>query len=384
MARKRANNEGTLYKLPSGRWCAQLSLEGQRLSKTFDVQREGLDWLRKMRGQIDDGLSLASTKITLAEYLPSWLTSTKSAKRPSTWAHYDQVTRTYITPRLGHLKLKDLRPDHIQSFYNRLLDEEVGAYTVLKIHTVLHSALAYAVKLGMILRNPAGLVDPPKEPATEMLILNESQVSQFLIAAMTHRWEALFHLAIVTGARQMELLGLKWTDLDWVRQTLKIERQLVRPDGNGVQFSAPKTLFGKRTIALGDKTIEILRAHYDRQQIDRLKAGENWQEHGLIFTTTHGSPINPRNLLRDFKKLLSDAGLPDIRFHDLRHTSASLMLNNNIPPIVVSRRLGHAKASITLDVYGHLIPSMQSEAAEKIDELILPVAVQLTKTKANH
>ena len=212
MARKRANNEGSVYKLPSGRWCAQVTLEGQRISKAFDTQKEGLDW---------------------------------------------------------------------------------------------------------------------------------------------------------------------------IRQTLRVEPQLSRPDGNGVQFSAPKTRFGKRTIALGSKTIEVLRAHYERQQVIRITAGDGWQEYGLIFITSQGSPIHPRNLLREFKKLLRDAGLPDIRFHDLRHTAASLMLNNNIPPIVVSRRLGHAKASITLDVYGHLIPSMQTEAAEKIDELIMPVVVQLEKTNAN-
>jgi integrase len=209
----------------------------------------------------------------------------------------------------------------------------------------------------------------------EMTILNESQVSQLMVAVINHRWEALFHLAIVSGAREMELLGLKWTDLDWIKQTLKIERQLVRPDARGEMFSAPKTRLGKRTIALGSKTIEMLRKHYERQQDERRAAGEAWKEYGLIFTTSNGTPIHPRNLLRDFKKLLSDAGLPIIRFHDLRHTAASLMLNSNIPPIVVSRRLGHAKASITLDVYGHLIPSMQTEAAEKIDELVTPIPV---------
>jgi integrase len=328
-------------------------------------------------------MTYTSTKITLGVYMDDWLTSTKSSKRTSTWSHYEQVTRSYIGPGLGQIKIKDLRPEHIQGFYNKLLEQEIGTYTIIKIHTILHSALEYAAKLGMINRNSASFVQPPKEPATEMAILNESQLSQFLIAAMTHRWDALFHLAIATGARQMELLGLKWTDLDWIKQTLKVERQLIRPEGKGVHFSTPKTRFGKRSIALGSKTIEVLRAHFERQQSERLAAGEKWQEHGLIFTTSLGGPIHPRNLLRDFKRLLRDAGLPAIRFHDLRHTTAALMLNNNIPLIVVSRRLGHAKASITLDYYAHLIPSMQTETAEKIDELIMPVAVQLNKTDVN-
>ena len=179
-------------------------------------------------------------------------------------------------------------------------------------------------------------------------------------------------------------MDLKWADLDWSKQVIKVERQLVRPErqpvrpeGNGVQFSAPKTRFGKRSIALGGKTIEVLHAHYERQQYERLAAGDKWKEYGLIFTNSQGGPIHPRNLLRNFLDLLKTAGLPAIRFHDLRHTAASLMLNNGIPPIIVSRRLGHAKASITLDVYGHLIPSMQAEAAEMIDNLITPIAVQL-------
>jgi integrase len=386
MARKRANKEGTVFKLPSGRWCAQLTLEGKRMSKTCNSQKEGLDWIRKTRGLIDDGMNYASTKMTLGDFLKDWLAVSKPSQQKSTWVKYEQICRCYIIPYLGQVKIQELRPEHIQGFYRSLLEKKVGTYSVIKVHMILHSALQQATRIGMINRNPASFVQVPKPPATEMAILNESQVSQLLVAANGHRWLALFHLSVVTGARQMELLGLKWTDLDWIRQSLRIERQLVRPDGNGAsspQFSAPKTKFGKRSILLGGKTIEVLRSHYQRQQAERLAAGEKWQEHGLIFSTSVGSPIHPRNLLRDYKRLLKDAGLPAIRFHDLRHTAASLMLNNNIPPIVVSRRLGHAKASITLDIYGHLIPSMQEEAAEKIDELIMPVAVQLDKTKIN-
>ena len=182
------------------------------------------------------------------------------------------------------------------------------------------------------------------------------------------------HLAVSTGMRQMEILGLKWTDLDWLKKTLKVERQLVR--GEGVKFSQPKTRYGRRTVVLGDRTIEILRRHYERQNEERKKSGESWTEHGLIFTMANGSPIHFRNLMRDFKNLLKAAGLPEIRFHDLRHTAASLMLNHGIPVIVVSRRLGHARPSITLDIYGHLIPGMQEEAALMIDELITPVEFQ--------
>jgi integrase len=294
-----------------------------------------------------------------------------------TVGQYRQLIRDYINPKVGKARINDLRYEHIQGLYNLLLEEGVGVYTIRKIHTLLHSALELAVKTGKIGHNPASFARPPKEPSHEMAILNESQVSQLLVAAQGHRFEALFHLAVISGMRQMELLGLKWNDLDWVKQTLKIERQLNRPDGNGLKFSAPKTRHGRRSIVLGNKSIEVLRAHYERQQEVRLTVGRAWQEHGLIFTTSLGTPIHPRNLVRDFKRLLRDAGLPIIRFHDLRHTAASLLLNQDIPVITVSRRLGHAKASITLDIYGHLIPSMQGEIAELIDELVMPVPIQI-------
>lgn len=380
MAKRRGNSEGSIYKRNNGTWSVQVTLQGRRLSRTFKTRRECQEWLKKTHVQIDEGMTYASTKITLEKYLTDWLTSTKASKGHRTWQHYQQLCRSYIIPNLGQVKVKDLRPEHIQALYNRLLEEKVGTYTILKIHTLLHSALHQAVKTSMIVRNPAGLAVPPKEPVREMAILNESQVSQLLVAAKGHRWEALYHLAVVTGMRQMELLGLKWSDLDWIKQTLKVERQLARPDGNGVKFSAPKTRYGRRTIVLGRKTIEVLRTHYEHQQAERLSAGEAWQETGLIFTTGNGTPIHPRNLVRDFKQLLKDAGLPSIRFHDLRHTAASLLLNQDIPVITVSRRLGHARASITLDVYGHLIPSMQSEVAELIDDLVTPVAVKLDQT----
>ena len=199
------------------------------------------------------GLRYANTQTTLAEYIANWLISTKSSRRPSTWRIYEFSTRLYILPNLGNIKLKDLRPDQIQWMYNRMLEQNVGIPTVLKVHGVLHSALAQAEKMGMISHNPVSATQPPKGPAREMAILNESQVSQLLIALHGHRLEAVIHLAIVTGMRQMELLGLKWTDLDWIRKTIKVERQLDRPDGEGVKFSAPKTRYGKRSVALGRK-----------------------------------------------------------------------------------------------------------------------------------
>lgn len=384
MANKiRGKKEGSIHRLPSGSWRAQVTLQGRRLGFTAKTRRECQEWIKKTQGQIDEGMTFASTKITLAEYLDGWLSNSKFSKRPATWKHYEQLIRSYIVPIIGNLKIKDLRPEHIQGLYNQLLEQKVGVYVVRKIHTLLHSALVQAVKMGMIPRNPANAVMQPKEPSKEMKILDENQVSQLLVSVSDHRWEALFYLAVTTGMRQMELLGLKWTDLDWVKRTIKVERQLVRPDKEGSQFAPPKTKFGRRSVDLGSRAIEFLRRHYQHQHVERMAAGEHWIESGLIFTNSNGGPIHPRNLLRDLKMLLRHTGLPMIRFHDLRHTAASLMLNHGTPVLVVSRRLGHAKPSITLDVYGHLLPTMQAEAAEMLDELIMPIQLHTTAHESN-
>lgn len=377
MTKKRGNNEGSVFRLPSGRWCGQVSHEGHRQSKSFVTQRECIDWVRKNLNQINDGMSYSSTQLTFSEYLDGWLINKKATRRYSTWIHYDWLVRGFILPVLGNIKLKDLRANHIQDLYNHLLKTGTGIHTIRKIHAVLNCAMNQAVKQDVIMRNPVSQVDPPPKPHREMTILTESQVSLLLVAAKGHRLEALFHLTITTGLRESEVLALKWPDVDWVKRTLKVERQLERPHGEGVQFSPPKTAFGKRSIKLGNKSVDVLRRHDERQQAERIAAGGDWKDFDLIFPSRVGTPIHQRDLQRTFKILLKRAGLPPVRFHDLRHCSASLLLNSGVPVIIVSRRLGHARASITSDVYGHLIPSMQDEAAQLIDNLVTPTPVMI-------
>ena len=206
---------------------------------------------------------------------------------------------------------------------------------------------------------------------------DESQIQTLLLTARSigDRYTPLYYLAIHTGMRQSELLGLKWDDLDWNRQMLSVHRQLAYRKGGTFEFREPKTKNGKRTILLGTSAIDILRQHQEKNLYQRRRKGDAWQEHGMMFPSTTGTPVNPSNLRRAFRELLKKSGLPKIRFHDLRHTAASLMLNNGIPVLIVSRRLGHAKPSITLDVYGHLIPSKQEEVVQLMDELLTPIAL---------
>jgi integrase len=205
-----------------------------------------------------------------------------------------------------------------------------------------------------------------------MRVWDESQANSFLIAAQGSRYEAFYHLALRTGMRQAELMGLMWADLHWTRGDLFVRRQAQRLDKGSWHFAEPKTKHGTRTIRLFEGTLQVLREHQFRQQYTRAIAGERWQEMDLIFTSNAGTPIDRSNMRLDFNRVIQEAGLPKIRFHDLRHTAASLMLNHNIPVIVVSRILGHSTPSITLDIYGHLYTEMQDEAARLMDELLTP------------
>ncbi len=377
MAKKRGQNEGTIYKRNDGTWAAQVSIQGRRLTKYTKTQSEARTWLRTTLNQVDNGITFLGAQMELGKYLEQWLVTVKTSVRPKTYEQYKQIVTGYIIPILGRIKLKDVRPDHIQSLYNNKLKSGTSNRTVRMIHSVLHVSLAQALKMALIGRNPADAVTRPKLVKKEMKTLTDTQVQTLLLAARGTRYEALYLLAVTTGIRQGELLGLRWSDLDWVTRHLSVQRQLQRLSGQGMVFGEPKSASGRRVIALGSATIEKLREHYKHQQLERLAAGERWIENDLIFPTIIGTPIEGSNLIRTFKSLLRAYNLPNIRFHDLRHTAATLMLQQGIHPKVVQERLGHSQISMTLDTYSHVLPNMQEEAAQKIDELIIPVAVRL-------
>ena len=275
-----------------------------------------------------------------------------------------------------------MRPDQIQSLYNKYVENGVGLRTIELTHAVLRGSLNHAVHLGLLNRNPATAATPPKPRPDEKVVLTETQIQTFMIAAQSLQpeYHPLFQLALTTGMRISELLGLKWEDLDWDRQTVKVKRQLKRDPESGFYFALPKTKAGKRTIALGLETISILRNHHQEQFQQRMNFSSERLEIDLIFTEEDGSPLRYRKLNRRFKELLEDAGLPDIRFHDLRHTAATQMLINGVDILTVSKRLGHSKSSITLDTYGHMIPGVQEKAASIMDEITTPVSFCKTIT----
>ncbi len=380
MAKKlRGKNEGSIHQRSNGTWRAQICKDGRRIGKTYKTKADALEWLRSTQLEIDRGLDYRGGRTTLAEYLPQWLQTSNVSLRPTTMYQYTLVVDKHILPNIGKLKLADLRLARIEQFYAELIQQNVGPRTIRVAHNILHKSLEKAVRYGLIAYNPSHGATLPRYKHGEMQVLDPSQVSQFLVAAQDSPYQALYYLGVTTGMRQGELFGLKWTDLQWNSGTLHIQRQVQRVNGQGRNFVEPKTRSGRRTIKLGEQTLQVLRLHMEQQAVQKQVAGDRWQENGLIFPNSIGKPRDPSNLRVDFLKVLEKAGLPKMRFHDLRHTAASLLLNHGVPVLVVSKTLGHAKVSTTLDVYGHLFNEMQDEAAEVMDKLVAPIMVEIPK-----
>ena len=374
---KRGNNEGTIYQLPSGNWRAQIYINGYRLGKTKKSKREAQTWLRQTLEKTIQGYTGHGSNMLYKVFLEEWLSAKKSAIKNNTWSLYEATIRNHIIPFLGREKISDITPEKIQLLYLQKEQAGTGIRTIRIIHTVLNNSLKKAVKLGIIHTNPTKATTPPTYECPEMEIYSEFEITQLLMAVKGTNIETLIYFAVTTGLRQSELLGLQWSDINWDRKTIFVKRQLMRKFKKPNYFVSPKTKSGKRTISLGENTIQKLQEHYRKQQIHKKKIGTKWQENDLIFPSAVGTPMSQRNLYKKFKAVIRQAGMRNIRFHDLRHTAASLMLNHGIPVLIVAKRLGHSKVSVTLDTYGHLLPGMEQETANFIDELITPIEVKL-------
>jgi integrase len=320
----------------------------------------------------DGGLIFDTGNLTVGEYLNRWLeTSVKGNVRPRTLDSYRMHVRLHIMPSLGRVKLKALSPAHVQGLYRAKLDSGLAPSTVRYTHAVLNRALKQATKWGLVPRNAAEAADPPKLERVEMKTLTPIEVKTLLSAARGERLEALYVLAVYTGLRIGELLGLRWGDVDFDAGKMRVVRQLQRMrSGGGLVFSPTKTS-NRRTIRLTGTAVEALRRHRARQAEEKLGTGGLYQDQDLVFATGIGTPLDASNVMyRGFKPLLKRAGLRDIRFHDLRHTCATLMLSQGVNPKIVQELLGHATFSQTMDTYSHVMPDMQDKAAAALESAL--------------
>ena len=368
--RRRGRGEGAIYRRADGQWCSSVSvgydLTGKRRRRVVygATKAAVMDKLKQLyMASLHGALNVQPSRLTVAQYLSHWLENVARPRvRSSTYALYEGLIRLHVNPRIGGLQLSKLTATHIEALYAELAHDGVSARNRQLVHARLYTALKKAVRLKLIPHNVCVDVDRPVAPKKEFPVLNPEQASQFLTAAREDRLFALYVVAVATGLRQGELLGLWWEDIDFERGTLSVRSQLQEVAGDLARVE-PKTKESRRKVALPAAAVAALRSHRERMRLEGLSTP--W-----VFCTTSGGPIRKSNLRRrSFERVLKRSGLPHMRFHDLRHTAATLLLNEDVHPKVVQERLGHARIQITLDIYSHVLPSMQKEAADKLDHL---------------
>jgi integrase len=369
MAKHRGHHEGSIYRRESdGRWVGSISLEdGGRKYLYGKTRKEVYDKLQKALQEQQQGTLPTGPKQTLRQYLEYWLEELhKPTIRLSSYVKYRRLIHIHILPALGQVPLQKLAPQQVQSFYKQKSDAGLSPKMVNSIHGVLHKALDHAVRWKLVSGNVCDLVSPPRLVKREIQPLSAEQAKRLLEVARGHRLETLLVLAITTGMRRGELLALRWQDIDFEHHSLQVRRTVDFFAGyGGYVESEPKTAKGRRMIALPPFVIEALRQHRVEQLEVRLKAGADWEEHDLVFTGLRGNYLNPRYILKLFAQVLRGADLPHLRFHDLRHSAATLLLGMGVHPKVVQEILGHSHIGMTMDTYSHVLPSVQKEAMEK-------------------
>jgi integrase len=375
MASRRGANEGSVYRRKDGRWAAVLNLGyggGKRQRKTFyaATRQEVASRLAAAVRDHQLGKAPVPEREKLGDFLQKWLEDVaKHSVRASTYRGYEVLLRLHIIPEIGHLKLARLAPSDLDGLYSRLL-AKLSPKTVKMAHAVIHRALSHAQKRGAVAVNVASIVDAPSVPRKEFRTLSPAEAARLLATARPDRFYGLYVLALNTGMRQAELLGLRWRDVDLSGAVLHVRQQVYRLNGEWV-FIEPKTAAGRRTISLSAACVEALRSHRARQLEERLGVGAEWEDNDLVFSNRLGRPMAKENLLRwSFWPLLEKANLPHVRFHDLRHSCASMLLAANVNPKVVQEMLGHSSIAVTMDTYSHSMPSLQEAAAEKLSGLL--------------
>lgn len=332
--------------------------------------RHAQHYLNKVLREHDLGRLVDGADITLNEYLDRWLeTAAKPRLREKSYRSYESLLRRYVRPSLGARSLAAICPLDIQAVYQQLVERGLSARTIRYTHSVLRSAMRQAIRWRLLVEDPTNGAQLPRQQRCELRVLTAEQSRVFLETAMQTAYGPVIAVALTTAARPSEYLALKWGDIDWERGTVSVARTLEKLRG-GWRFAETKRARSQRVIKLQEWVMELLKGLHTKTK--PRPAGSSWvRASELIFTMSSGRPIDSDKLAKQFKSILEQAGLPMIRLYDLRHTGATLALAAGVAPKVVSEQLGHASAAFTLDVYSHVLPHMQEEAAAKVEEVLL-------------
>jgi integrase len=389
---RRGSGEGSIYLDADGRWRGAISL-GYRRNKSGKVTRvrkvlsgstrtDVADQMKKALRDQQQGVNIMPERTTLKTHLQRWLTDVvKPGNSYKTYKTYTALVDQHIAPALGRTLLAKLTTQQIQRFLNEKHAAGLAPKTVKHIRDVLRAALNVAVNdWELIEKNPARKAKPPDPERTELQVLDIDQARKFLELVNGHRLEALFSIALCLGPRQGEVLGLKWADIDFDGGRLNITGALKRVEGKLTKGKTKREV-SNRTIALPAVILASLRKHQALQEQEREWAGDRWKETGYVFTTRIGTPIERRNLLRDWYRIMNVSDLPKLRFHDLRHSAATILFARGVHPKTVMEILGHSDLNTTMRIYGHVLDEMKRDAAAKMDEIFgvaTSVATRLT------
>jgi len=375
---KGTNRRGSIYQDKNGQWWAQLPPDamGKRPKRSAKSEEDAVFKLTELEAERSRGLNPSEKQPTVEQWLRTWLELVKPGLRSNIYEHYVYVVGHYIVPHIGRVKLKELTKGHVQAALNTLREGGLSAGTVRLARTRLRSALEEAIEAHKITENVAKKtkVAPDDDDDSEMHILTIGQVRTFLTAITDHRLYALFYLALATGMRQAEMIGLRWSDIKFDERTIRVASQVHRRH-KGIVRSRPKTPASRRTLPIDDELLAVLKSHQQNQNEEKRLLGTAWHEHTMVFASEVGTPLFASALHRQFKSLLRAARLPDIRFHDLRHTAASLMLAAGVPLPDVSEMLGHANAGITAKLYLHGSDDGKKRAIETMGQLFKRAAL---------
>lgn len=372
---RRGNGEGTVTRRGDGRWQAGYSFtdETGRRRRRFlyaASQKQAAQALREALRRRDAGVMVTPGRETVEAFLLRWLDGIRPTIRPRSWERYEEHVRLHLSPTFGALPLGKLSPLDVQAALGALLAQGLSPATVRRAYATIRRALSQGVRWRLVAVNVADLVDPPRVSRREMAALSPDEARTLLRAVEGDPLEALYVLAVTAGLRQGELLALRWASVDLAAATLGVTGTLTRTRGAGLAITEPKSARSRRHVELSALAVESLRRHRLSQLERRVLAANVWEDHDLVFAGPHGGFLGVSDLGRRYRRVLARAGLRQVRFHDLRHTAATLLLGQGVHPKIVSEMLGHSTVAITLDLYSHVTPSMQRQAARTMDELL--------------
>ena len=359
---------------------------GKQVQKSVSgkTQKEVAQKLKELTAALDAGTYIAPSKVTVGQWLDLWQQDYLVDVRPSTVTSYEAIIRNHIKPKIGAIRLGSLTTQDIQEFYNRLRfpsenRKALSAKTIKNIHGILHHALQQAMLNNYIRTNPSNSCVIPRVTKKKVKPLNEYQIADFLKAIKGHKYENLFLVALFTGIRQGEICGLQWECVNFDDGTILIDKQLQslrgKTRGDSEKYILVPTKNGKeRTITAAPYVMELLWKTKQSQNANRNTWGKAFQENDLVFTDEFGNRITPQALYRAFKIIVTESGMPMVRFHDLRHSYAVISLKSGDDVKTVQENLGHATAAFTLDVYGHVTEKMKKDSADRMQAFIKSVS----------